>query len=112
MENPKFTTAETLLGSFACLIIDLFAAIADLFTFGVVGFFSQTLSWLVFTFWFNIKGVKVTSSVAKRFVIPIFVQLVPVIPTTTATFLVTVYMENHPERFAMIEKAASLAKKA
>ncbi len=97
--------AETLLGSLVCLIIDLLAAIADVFTFGIVGFFSQTLSWLVFAFWFKIKGVKATATLAKRFIIPIAIQLVPVIPTTAATFLVTVYMENHPEKFGLLEKA-------
>jgi len=104
-ENPRFSMAETLLGSLVCLIIDLLAAIADVFTFGIVGFFSQTLSWLVFAFWFKIKGVKATATLAKRFIIPIAIQLVPVIPTTAATFLVTVYMENHPEKFGLLEKA-------
>lgn len=110
MENqPKFDLVEIILGSIFALLIDALAAIADVFSFAVLGFIVQALSWLLFTLWFTLKGVSVTSSLVKRFLVPIAVQLIPVIPTTIFTFLVTVYMENHPEKFAAVKKVAGQA---
>ena len=64
----------------------------------------------MFTLWFTLKGVKATASLVRRFLVPLAVQLVPFIPTIIFTFLVTAYMENHPEKFGVIEKAAEVAK--
>jgi len=107
--EPKFGMIETLLGFLAALTIDIISGLVDVPTVGIGGFFIQALTWLIFRFWFTIKGVKVTASLARGFVVPMLVQLVPVIPTEAATFLVTVYMENHPEKFAIIEKVAGAA---
>ncbi len=110
MENqPKFNLVEIILGSFFALVIDALAAIADFYSLGVLGFVVQALSWLLFTLWFTLKGVKIISSLVKRFLVPIAVQLIPFIPTMIFTFLVTVYMENHPEKFAAVEKIAGAA---
>ncbi len=109
MENqPKFNLVEIILGFLLALVIDVLAAIVDLFSLGVLGFIVQALSWLLFTLWFTLKGVKATSSLVKRFLVPLVVQLVPVVPTMIFTFLVTVYMENHPEKFGAAIKAAQM----
>lgn len=108
MEQPKFNLVEIILGSLIALIIDILAAVADFFSFGILGFVAQAISWLVFTLWFTLKGVKATSSLSKRFIIPIITQIIPVIPTMIVTFLTTVYMENHPEKFAAIQAVANI----
>jgi len=111
MENrPKFITAEIVLGTLVAGAIDVISAIADFLGGGILGFIVQGLSWLMFTLWFTMKGVKLTASLAKRFLVPIAVQAVPVIPTMMITFLATVYMENHPEKFGAITKVAGAAK--
>ena len=104
MDQPKFSLVEIILGTLFSILIDILAAIADFFTIGILGFFIQALTWLVFTFWFTIKGVKATASLAKRFIIPIAVQIVPLIPTLAATFLVTTYLENHPEKLGALQQ--------
>ena len=105
MDQPKFNFVEIILGSLIALTIDGLGAIADFFGIAILGFFVQALSWLMFTLWFTLKGVKATASLVRRFLVPISVQLVPFIPTMIFTFLVSVYMENHPEKFALVEKS-------
>lgn len=107
----KFSMAEIILGSLVCIILDIIAAIGDVFSFSILGDLVQWGSWLVFTFWFTIKGCKATSSLAKRYIIPMIVQMIPIIPTLIFTFLITVYMENHPEKFAALEKLDGVGKK-
>lgn len=102
-ETPKFSLVEMIIGAMICLFIDFLAALGDLLSAGVFGFLIQALSWLVFTFWFTIKGARATATLSKRFVIPIIIQIVPIIPTITATFLVTVYFENHPEKLGALQ---------
>jgi len=101
--TPKFSLVELIFGTLICLGIDALSALGDLLSVGIFGFFIQTLSWLVFTFWFTIKGAKETATLIKRFVLPIIVQIVPVLPTMTATFLVTAYFENHPEKLGSLQ---------
>lgn len=105
MENdaPKFSLLEMIVGTMICLVIDFLAALGDLLSVGVFGFLIQALSWLVFTFWFTIKGVKATATLSKRFLIPIIVQILPIIPTITITFLATAYFENHPEKLGALQ---------
>ena len=109
MNQPKFNLVEIILGSLFAFTIDILAAIADFFSFGVLGFLVQGFSWLIFTLWFTLKGVKATASLAKRFIIPVVVQFVPLIPTMIITFLITVYVENHPEKFGAFETVANMA---
>lgn len=109
--SPKFTLAEIILGSLVCIILDIIAAIGDFFSFSILGDLVQWASWLVFTFWFTIKGCTVTSGLVKRYLIPMLIDMIPVIPTLTPTFLVTTYMENHPEKFAALEKVEGVANK-
>jgi xanthosine utilization system XapX-like protein len=109
MDEPAFSLAEIILGTFFALIIDIIAAVASLFSFGLLGILVHSGTWLIFTLWFTIKGVKVTASLVRRYILPIAVQAIPFLPTTTATFLVTTYMENHPEKFGVIAKVASAA---
>ncbi len=109
MDQPKFNLVEIILGSLFAFTIDILAAITDLLSFGILGFLVQGFSWLMFTLWFTLKGVKATASLAKRFIIPIVVQFVPILPTMTITFLITVYMENHPEKFGVFKTVASTA---
>ncbi len=109
MSTPKFNLIEIILGSMVALLIDIVSIFADLLA-GVGGFIVQSLSWLLFTLWFHLKGAKATASLVRRFLIPIAVQIVPVIPTQIFTFLVSVYMENHPEKFGYVTTAVSLAK--
>ncbi|MEK7089368.1 MAG: hypothetical protein AAB920_00955, partial [Patescibacteria group bacterium] len=109
--GPKFSTIEIILGSLICIILDILAAIGDFFSFSLLGTIVQFTSWFIFTFWFTIKGCKVTSSLAKRFLVPFLVQLIPFIPTLIFTFLVTVYMENHPEKFAVVQAVEKVANK-
>lgn len=107
MDGPKFNLVETIFGAAVALAIDIISFFAD-FLFGVGGFIVQTLTWLLFTLWFTLKGVKATATLVRRFLVPIAVQLVPFIPTQVFTFLATVYMENHPERFAALQKASAV----
>ncbi|MFA6407561.1 MAG: hypothetical protein WCV80_02545 [Candidatus Paceibacterota bacterium] len=99
MNEKKFSTTELFIGFLFCLLIDLLAVVADIFSFGILGFFVQSLTWLVLTFYFKIKRAEVVNSPAGQFFVPLLVQLVPVIPTVAATFLVRVYIENNPEKF-------------
>ncbi len=107
----KFGTAEIILGSIACIILDIIAAIGDVFSFSILGDLVQWGSWLVFSFWFTIKGCTVTSGLAKRYLVPLLVNAIPIIPTLTPLFLITTYMENHPEKFAALEKIEKVASK-
>ena len=109
--TPKFTTTEIILGSIVCIVLDVIAAIGDIFSFSILGDIVQWASWLVFTFWFTIKGCSVTSGLVKRYLIPLAVDLIPIFPTLIFSFLVTTYMENHPEKFAAIEKLEKVANK-
>ena len=106
MDQPKFNIVEIILGSLLALTIDILAAIADFFSVGILGLVVQTLSWLMFTLWFTLKGVKVTASLVRRFLVPIAVQFIPFFPTMIFTFLVTVHMENHPEKFGAVKQIA------
>ena len=109
MNKPKFSFIEILLGSVVALLIDIVSFFAD-FLAGVGGFVVQTLSWLLFTFWFMLKGATATANLIRRFLVPIVVQVVPFVPTQMFTFLVSVYMENHPEKFGLVTTAVSLGK--
>ncbi len=107
----KFSTAEIILGSIVCIILDVIAAIGDVFSFSVLGDLVQWASWLVFTFWFTIKGCSVTSGLTKRYLIPLAADLIPIFPTLIFSFLITTYMENHPEKFATLTKIENIANK-
>ena len=109
MDEKPFSLAEIILGTFLALTIDIVAAIASALSFGFLGFFVHAGTWLIFSLWFTLKGVKVTSSLVKRYLIPMVVQAIPFIPTTTATFLITTYMENNPEKFGALEAITSKA---
>jgi hypothetical protein len=108
-KQKKISLAEIVLISLTTLSIDGIAIVADI-AGADIGWLIQIPSWLVLTFFFTIKGAKVTSSITQRFIIPIGVQLLPdwIAPAQlTATFLVTAYMENHPEKFGVITKTTS-----
>lgn len=109
MDGPKFNLVEVILGSMIALIIDIVSIFADVAA-GVGGFVVQTLSWLLFTLWFHFKGASATANLVRRFLVPIAVQIIPVIPTQIFTFLVSVYMENHPEKFGYVTTGVALAK--
>lgn len=111
MERPKFSTVEIVLGILLGSAIDVLAAGADVISFGAGGFILQTGTWLLFTLWFTFKGVKATASPLKRYIIPILVQAVPVLPTTAATFLVSAYVENHPEMLGALGKLDEIGTK-
>ncbi|MEI6479551.1 MAG: hypothetical protein WCO21_01830 [bacterium] len=101
LAEPKFGMVELFLGSFFCLLLDLLSAITAI---AFVGLFVKSFSWLIFTFWFKIKKCHVADSLIGRFLVPVFVNLIPIVPTLAATFLVSAYMENHPEKFAAVEQ--------
>ncbi|MFA6365025.1 MAG: hypothetical protein WCW78_01355 [Candidatus Paceibacterota bacterium] len=111
MNEKKFSITELIIGFFFCLIIDLLAVVADVFSFGILGFFVQFLTWLVFTFYFKIKRAEVVNTLAGKFFVPILVQLIPFIPTLAATFMVRIYIENNPEKFGWVNLADSIDKK-
>lgn len=102
--EPKFSMSEIFLGFLFALLIDCIAIAADLVSGGILGFVGQTLSWLLFSFWFKIKGATIAGDPLKGYLLPIITQAIPIIPTTAATFLVRVYIENHPEKFSIINK--------
>ena len=94
-------------GVLVSILIDIVAFFAD-GAAGVGGFVVQALSWLIFVFWFHFKGVKGEVQFAKiltRFA----VQLIPVIPTYTATFLFAAYQANHP-KVAIIAQSTQVVK--
>ncbi|MDP3974947.1 MAG: hypothetical protein Q8P88_01510 [Candidatus Jorgensenbacteria bacterium] len=107
MNGPKFNLVEVILGSMVALLIDIVSIFADLLA-GIGGFVIQTLSWLLFTLWFTLKGATATANLVRRFLVPIGAQLVPFIPTQIFTFLASVYMENHPEKFGLVTAASKL----
>ena len=110
MEDEKsFSLVEIIFGTIAAITIDVIAAFASAFSLGILGFFVHAGTWLIFTLWFTIKGVNVTASLAKRYLLPMMVQAIPFLPTTTATFLMITYMENNPEKFAAVETATNIA---
>lgn len=109
MDGPKFNLVEVIFGSLIALTIDIVSIFADLLA-GVGGFVVQSLSWLLFTFWFTMKGATATATLIRRFLVPIATQIIPFVPTQIFTFLVSVYMENHPEKFGLVTTAATLSK--
>lgn len=110
MDGPKFNLVEVVFGSLIALTIDVVSAFADVPTAGIGGFVIQVLTWLLFTLVFYFKGATVTASLVRRFLVPIAVALIPVIPTQIFVFLVSVYMENHPEKFGLVTTAVALGK--
>ncbi len=110
-QEKKFGLVEILFGTFAALGLDVIAIIADVL--GVdLGWLIQIPAWLIFTLWFHFKGCRATASLAKRYVIPILIQFLPdwILPLQlTILFLVTAYMENHPEKFGALEAVAGAA---
>lgn len=109
MDGPKFNLVEVIFGSMIALLIDVVSIFADLLA-GVGGFVVQSLSWLLFTLWFTLKGATASANLVRRFLVPIAVQIVPFIPTQIFTFLVSVYMENHPEKFGLVTAAVTAGK--
>lgn len=109
MNKPKFNLVEIILGSTIALLIDFVSIFADLLA-GVGGFVIQTLSWLLFTLWFQLKGATATANLVRRFLVPIAAQIIPFVPTQIFTFAASVYMENHPEKFGLVTSAVSLSK--
>ncbi len=110
MEDEKpFSLVEIIFGTLIALIIDVVAAIASAFSLGILGFFVHAGTWLVFTLWFTIKGLGVTASLARRYFLPMAIQAIPFLPTTTVTFLMVTYMENNPDKFAAVTSVARVA---
>lgn len=109
MDGPKFSLVETIFLGFIAALIDIVSFFAD-FLAGIGGFFIQTASWFLFVFIFSMKGATATASLARRFVVPVAVQLLPFIPTQLATLLFSIYMENHPEKFGILQVATKVSK--
>ncbi|MFH0806643.1 MAG: hypothetical protein V1885_02890 [Candidatus Brennerbacteria bacterium] len=109
MDGPKFNLVEIIFGSMIALLIDIVSAFADLLA-GVGGFVIQSLSWLLFTLWFQLKGATASANLVRRFLVPIATQIIPFVPTQIFTFLASVYMENHPEKFGLVTTAVTLGK--
>jgi hypothetical protein len=107
-DSPKkFGFVGLIFGTLVCIVIDIAAFFADGFA-GVGGFVVQGLSWLVFVAWFHFKGVRGEVQFAK-ILTRLAVQLIPAIPTYTATFLFVVYQANHP-KIAAIAKSTQVMK--
>lgn len=114
MNEKLFSLGEIILGVQFALIIDVIAAIASALSAGVLGSLVHAFTWILFSLWFTMKDAKLTNSLAGRYLIPIAVQAIPFLPTTTATFLVTVFIENNAEKFgpiATIAKATTITAK-
>lgn len=109
MDEKLFSLVEIIIGTMLAIIIDIIAAIASALSIGILGAFVHAGTWLIFSLWFTLKGANITNSLAGRYLIPIGVQAIPFLPTTTATFLVTTYMENNPEKFAVVESVTRAA---
>lgn len=103
----KFGFVGLIFGVLVCIIIDIAAFFADGFA-GIGGFIVQGLSWLVFVAWFHFKGVRGEVQFAK-ILTRLAVQLIPVIPTYTATFLFAAYQANHP-KIAAVAKSTQVVK--
>lgn len=110
-QEKKFGLVEILFGVFVTISLDIISIIADVI--GVdLGWLIQIPAWLIFVLWFYFKGCRATATLAKRFVIPILIQTLPdwLLPfQLTILFLVTAYMENHPEKFGALQAVGEAA---
>mgnify|MGYP001600628002 CR=1 FL=1 len=115
-ERRPFLWSEMLLGTLFTLGVDIIAALIDLTGIGVaIAPVIQSFATFSLTMWFRSKGDPNATKLGKQLV-RYALNLLPVSPliittfTTTIPFLIMVYIHNHPERFAAIEKLAGGAK--
>lgn len=110
-QDPKFSIIEIVIGVFFTLFLDFTSLIFDVVALNI-GWLIQIPSWLVFTLWFTLKGVKNTNSLVKRFLMPIFLQAMPdwLIPfQLSLSFILTVLFENYPEKMGKLMGALGVA---
>jgi len=111
-DQKKFSLVEIVLGCLLLIPLDIASIILDSFSLDL-GWVIQNPAWLIVAFYFTMKGAKATASLDKRFLMPIAVQFIPdfLLPfQLTILFVVTIYIENHPEKFAALHAAAGAAK--
>ncbi len=107
-EHKKFNEAEMLVGGFFTLGVDGVCTLIDLTGVGLAispiiqGFTTFTMWW-----WFKSKGDPNASKIGRQ-ITKYLANLLPLIPTTFTAFAIEVYIHNHPERFAALQKIAAL----
>jgi hypothetical protein len=108
----KFQAVEIIIVVlFFTLPTDVIAIIMDIFGLNL-GWTVQIATWLILSCYLYFRGAKVTAGIARRFVIPLIAQLLPdwLVPlNVTLTYLITVYMENRPEKFGSLTSVAAVA---
>lgn len=95
-KTKKFSYTEVFLGILVCVALDAFAFfVLEVETVTIGASIFQIIVWLIFTFWFTIKGCTGTSGLVKRYLLPILLDALPVIPPLTISFLATWLWEDH-----------------
>jgi hypothetical protein len=103
-QDPKFSKIEIIIGLFFTLLLDSISLVVDVVAMDI-GWLIQIPTWLIFTLWFVLKGVKNTNTLSKRFLMPIFLQAMPdwLIPfQLSLSFILTTFFENHPEKMGKL----------
>lgn len=104
-EHNKFTTAEIVIGGMFTLCVDGISALFDLTVIGmVVAIPLQAGTSFGTTLWLMSKGSKRATSLERQ-LIKQFSNVLPVIPTTFAAFMIETTLHNNP-KFAQAAKAA------
>jgi len=108
-KQNKFEIGEMFLGFVVGLVIDGLACLADIFSLGFLGWMIQSVIWpFIKNSWLSKGGGSVLNDPFKAYIVPIFVQAIPFIPTMCATIVVVMYLENHPEKLGIIEKGVQV----
>lgn len=107
-EHKKFNEAEMLLGGFFTLGVDSVCFLIDWTGVGLaIAPIIQSFTTFTMWWWFKTKGDPNTLKTGRQ-VAKYAANFLPLIPTTFTAFAVEVYIHNHPERFAAIQKVAAL----
>lgn len=109
MGGNKYSEAEIVIGALfllgadgICFLISL-TGIGFFIAAAIKGFINIALLW-----WAMSKGDK-NALRFGRVIAKFLINMIPLLPTLTTTFLVETYIHNHPEKFAALEKAAGAA---
>jgi len=105
----KFSSVEIILGSALCLLVELANLFLDLIGIGfVIMPVIKAMIWFMLTIWFMAKGDKFIYKPARA-ITSYVSQALPLVPTLLMSFLINVYMHNHPKAAALTGKAVGTA---
>ncbi|MDI6820616.1 MAG: hypothetical protein QMD65_00345 [Patescibacteria group bacterium] len=106
-EHNKYKEVELILGSMVTISIDGVCFILDFTGIGdIITPFIQSAGTACLSLWAWRKGDKASLKLGRQ-ATKYASNALPWLPTLTAMFLIEAYMHNHPEKFALAQKAMS-----